>query len=842
MRFRGVLFERLGSYGARVEQSFDVPWAEAAILDVFGEQPAIDKSAQQLWAAAQYREGANRGNAGLNVLWAATLDCDCADLGTLDAVIDHIRAQGLACLAYTSWSHMDPNKVHHDTGRTGPFEAFRIVLPYSRPLAPAEHQAVVPALIGVELPPDPRHYTKEVIGRYVEHGNTERAAKPRGWDPASFRPAQGFYVPSSKSSIDVFHGLPLDVDAILARPQTSRVTTRKARPFQAPNRDAMGALGTVLRRLGARNIGASGPNVAGWYRSACPSCSNGMQRSPSFTVRANGNGVDMWCHASCSRKELLAALELDYEGAFRPPTHLRMSLEEQLLAQAPPSEDLEVQQATERLEIDIRDSVASRRPTIVKYPAGVGKTFASAKIITEHVRAGLRIAYSTQEHVVAHEARALLPPDVRARSVHIHSPLVQVGSEPVCRRTEELKTRVFEFGVSLLGQICPRCLYRPECEALSAARQRAADLPNASAVFVSHAGIGQVFGVDADGNEKGADMQLIVDEMPATFDAVSVTFDELKGLADGVPMPSAQIKPMRAAQEIARAWNEGREPGEVVWGPGGASLGHAMTIANEWRRMVLTEHAHPSPAEQPWLRAADAVIRIAVADHHGNAAIVEDGTVSAMLPEAAHEALVARSGVLLSATPMIVALPGFALKEASVRDGARVTRKMFLSGGRGSGALLRGSDQREVVRAAIARARAETAPYENKRVLFVTFKMIADILRTAPEPDISIGHFGALRGKNDWMEGRAEECSVVYLLGAPRFAIMPTLQRLGLVGQAADDAWVAYAASELTQAEGRLRLPRRTRPCTVCVEGDVAPSSWHVSNVDEIVELDAPIE
>ena len=120
--------------------------------------------------------------------------------------------------------------------------------------------------------------------------------------------------------------------------------------------------------------------------------------------------------------------------------------------------------------------------------------------------------------------------------------------------------------------------------------------------------------------------------------------------------------------------------------------------------------------------------------------------------------------------------------------------------------------------------------------------MIADILRMAPEPDISIGHFGALRGKNDWMEGRAEECSVVYLLGAPRFAIMPTLQRLGLVGQAADDAWVAYAASELTQAEGRLRLPRRTRPCTVCVEGDVAPSSWHDRNVDEIVELDAPIE
>ena len=841
MRFRGCLFERLGQYGARVESAFDVPWREADILEVFGEQPAIDKSAQQLWAAAQYREGANRGNAGLNVLWAATLDCDCADVGTLDAVIDHIRAQGLACLAYTSWSHMDPEKMHKDTGRQGPFEAFRIVLPYSRPLAPAEHQSVVPALIGIELPPNPKHYAKEVIGRYVDRGNVESAARPRGWDPASFRPAQGFYVPSSKSSVDVFHGEPLDVDSILARPQTAPVTSRKARPFQAPDRNATGALATVLQRLGARGIGANGPNVDGWYRSVCPSCASAVrgQRSPSFTVRANGDGIDMWCHASCARKQLLAALDLDAEGAFRPPTFLRIALEEQLLSQAPPGDDLDVHRATELLVEDIREAVASRKPTIVKYPPGTGKTVASAKVITEHVRAGFRVAYSTQEHAVAHEARALLPPDVKARSVHIHSPLVQVGTDPVCRRAEELKTRVFEFGVSLLGQICPRCLYRPECDALSAARQRASDLPNASVVFVSHSGIGQVFGVDSDGNEKGADMQLIVDEMPGTFDEVSVAFAELEALAAGTPMPSAQVKPMRAAQEIARAWLAGRDPGEVVWGPGGASLGHSLDIAREWRRLVLTEHAHPTPAEQPWLRAADAVLRIAVADHEGNAAIVEDGKVSAMLPEAAHEALVARSGVLLSATPMLVALPGFALKEASVRDGAKVTRKMFLASGRGSGALVKSdTDPWGLVLAAIERARAETAPYENKRVLFVTFKSLADRIRTLNLPGMSVAHFGALRGKNDWMEGRAEECSVVYLLGAPRFAIMATLRRLGLVGESADQAWVAFAAAELAQAEGRLRLPRRTKPCTVCVEGDVAPSSWHERNIDAIIELD----
>ena len=397
MRFRGCLFERLGQHGSRVETVFDVPWREADILEVFGEQPAIDKSAQQLWAAAEYREGANRGNNGLNALWAATLDCDCADIGTLDAVIEYVRAQGLAFMAYTSWSHMDATKVHKDTGRVGPFDAFRLVIPYSRPLSPAEHKSVVPALIGFELPHDPKHYTKEVIGRYVDRGKIESAAKPRGWDPKSWVPSQGFFVPSSKSSIDVFQGESLNVDAVLARPLTARVTSLRARPFQAPSRLAMGALGVTLRALEAKGIYASGPNSEGWYRSICPSCASAAQgqRSPSFTARANGDSVDLWCHAQCKHPQLLQALGVDQGGAFRPSSDLRVRLEEQLVSQAPPEDDIDVELATERLVEDIREAVAARKPTIVKYPAGTGKTVASAKIITEHVRAGFRIAYST---------------------------------------------------------------------------------------------------------------------------------------------------------------------------------------------------------------------------------------------------------------------------------------------------------------------------------------------------------------------------------------------------------------------------------------------------------------
>ncbi len=449
------------------------------------------------------------------------------------------------------------------------------------------------------------------------------------------------------------------------------------------------------------------------------------------------------------------------------------------------------------------------------------------------------MAYATQEHAVAHETRSLLPPDVYARSVHVHSPLVQVGDGAVCQRRDELKQRVFEFGVSLLGSICPRCPHRTECAAFAEAKQRAADVDDASVVFVSHAGIRQVFN-----EEKGYDTRLIVDEMPGTYERVEVSRMMLSRLARGEPMPSASAT------------------GDIYWGNGGEKIGHVHRLIEEHGRLGLREHAQPHHSEMPLLEAADALIRMCAFRLQGGTVdglyAGSQATLAAMVPDAAHEALVTHRGVLLSATPMIIALPGFKVRECSVSDGAKVHRKMVLSAGRGSGALsgsffddyhgLRVRRDRDTgegpgipwptVDAALARALAEAERYPDRRVLFVTFKFLADALRAQPERlqgRVEVAHYGALRGKNDWMQGRERECSVVYLFGTPRQAVMPTIIQLGLVGEAADQAWVDYAAGELTQAEGRLRLPRRTRECTVFVEGDVAPSTWHAANVDVIL-------
>jgi hypothetical protein len=431
----------------------------------------------------------------------------------------------------------------------------------------------------------------------------------------------------------------------------------------------------------------------------------------------------------------------------------------------------------------------------------------------------------------------------------------------VCGRANELKSQVFEFGVSLLGKICPRCPLRQECEAYAAAKERQRSLASANVIFVSHAGINQVFGLDADGKDKGLGIELIVDEMPGTYEQVQVTPNQLQALVTA-ELPSAPATIAKVVRELARAWSTGTEPGEIVWGPEGTPLGNAIALAGEWRRLSVREDSRPSAAEAELLRAADAVVRLGarIADGEPVEGLQHRGhtPLQAMMPDACHEQLVARKGVLLSATPMMAALPGFAVRSCSVTDGAPVKRVMILRGGRGSKALTTSywdetSGRRvrreaqpgepigipwPLVDAALERALEEAQQYDPPRVLFVTFRAIAEALRNDPVRLrgglVQVAHYGALRGLNQWQQGSATECSVAYMFGTPRFALKPTLFQLGLVGEAADIEWVQCAANELEQAQGRLRLPRRTKSCSVMVEGDVAPSSWTQDNISEL--------
>lgn len=870
MRFRGTLFEP-GVRATRVERQFDVEWSESGLADAFRIEACHDKFRQQLWSPASYREGASRGNLGIEWIYEASLDKDCADVGEMDAVADRLTDLGYAYIVYSSWGHRDPHKTPNDMPEMfGPggrgWDCFRVVLPFSRPVAPGEYRSIVPGLLGHELPADPERYRNEVLGRFVTmQSGRLRAAKPRGWDPCSSRPSQGYFAPTIREGVrepvvEIRAGRPVDVDAILARPTTAPVSWRAPRPYVAPDASAVGLLGRFSAALERAGVGGlSAPNLDGWCRTVCPSC---QDPSPSLTARASGDGLEMRCHASCRRQDILAAIDFD-PTEIPAPTHLRLALEEQLDRQPPLSVSLSVDAASERLEADLREALTDRAPTIIQYPPGTGKSFSTAKVMAEFAAKGERLVYLTQEHRVADETRRLLPPDVI--SVHIHSPLISVGGSPVCERLGELHSKVFDFGVSLLGEVCPKCPLRETCQALGEAKKRRERLAYAQVIFASHAGSAQIVGYDPDGFPKNPDVRLIVDEMPAAYARTEVSYEELTELASNARLYAAEATIAKAVAEVASAILERREPGTIRWGTKGAVIGNASDILIQEGRLRVRERGEPRPEEAARLRAADALIRIWKSHSDGFPVTGFDSPergVWAMAPDPCHRALVERGGVLLSATPMHAALPGFRVRTVEVTDGAPVKRVMVLKAHRGHGALKEAYyDDAAGVRirraplpgeapgipwpavdAALERARREALLYgPGTRVLFVSFKAVIDALRARGVPDdVRLGHYGALRGKNDWMEGRPDECQVVYLFGEPRFAMWDTITALGKVGEEADHAWIEFAAGELTQAEGRLRLPRRTKPCTVFVEGGIAPVSWHTDNLSEIDESPDP--
>ena len=869
MRLQGVLFRAGGALATTIDRSFDVEWTETGLGEVFPETVTDNKLSLQMWSPALYRVGFKRCNAGVDKLTAVILDSDCADIGQLEAVCSALSARGLAYWCHSSYSHRKPGKLHKGSGQAAEWDCFRIILPLSRHVDPEEYRVLVPALFGNEVPADPAHYEAEVVGKFLENkAGVERAASPRGFDPTSNQPARAYFVPGTDPTLAehavfaVAQGEPIDANAVLRRPGTRAAWARRARTYSTPTAAAVGALRDVVAAFQARGVHLGSEGHAGWRRAACPVCApDGKQNSPSFTVRANGEHIEAFCHSSdCIRRpraQFFEALGLSTDGRFSAPDELQIEIEEQLSSQVP-AEAVPVAEAVERLVVDIREAVEAREPTVIVYPAGSGKSRAAATILAERVRAGYRIAYATAEHRVAAETRAYLPPDVLARSVHVHSPLVQVGDGAVCARADEVRDRVFNYGVSLLGKICPRCPLRDGCQAHAEATKRHKDVAAASIVFVSHAGIDQVFGMDKDGQLKGTDTELIVDEMPSTYESVEVSASQLRYLATA-DLHCAAPTIARVVRELARAWLAGEEPGQVTWGPTNTPLGGAMELAAEWGRLVVREDARPESRDHAELEAADALVRLAAHKASGGTVkgLEQRGAagLTAMLPDACHAALVRRRGTLLTATPLMAALPGFQVRACNVQDGAPVRRIMVPKGGRGSKALTTsywneelGRRERRVPRdgeapgipwpavdGAVMRALKLAEGYSPPRVLVCSFKKVADALRADLSRwggRIEVAHYGAVRGLNNYMEGRPQECSVVLLLGAPRFNTLPTLMELGLTGEAADQAWRQFAAGEMTQAEGRLRLPRRTKPCAVICEGDVAPSTWHSEAVE----------
>jgi hypothetical protein len=210
-----------------------------------------------------------------------------------------------------------------------------------------------------------------------------------------------------------------------------------------------------------------------------------------------------------------------------------------------------------------------------------------------------------------------------------------------------------------------------------------------------------------------------------------------------------------------------------------------------------------------------------------------------------------RSGptVLLDATADLAVLSALAqgdvpATEIRVADGAPVTRRLLYWSGASRQAVFAG----DLVRwdGGLARYLGEAlrqACAAGRTIALFTFKPLADVLRPAWEgrdgadptalaraagggaagAALRLGHYGAARGRNDWLD-----CDALVSVGDPRPNLGATRAVAAVLGLAAEHQAVyrRATAAEVSQVGGRLRGPWRAAPALHLHVGTVPASSW----------------
>lgn len=496
---------------------------------------------------------------------------------------------------------------------------------------------------------------------------------------------------------------------------------------------------------------------------------------------------------------------------------------EQLLAQAPGLQ-VALADAREALPGELRQAAEDGGLHVFQFPAGAGKSFRTAAFSAERARVGLSTGYVAPNHAIASQTFALLPDDVRKRAVHLHSPLVQVGDGPVCARAADLQDRVFKLGANQ-QQICRKCPLRESCAARVAHEEREERKKTALIVFTSHAGIDQAIDPDV------PDRVLLVDEMPSVFEKLSVGREELETLAwrptvlAGIPLTQRST-----VSRLAKHWlgDETIDAEDL-----------ASEVSNLKGRLHLDNPDRALTAVQlKWLGAASDMLRIARADVEVEK--LSSGGVQAMLPTDAYRGLLDgyAARILLSATPMLAALPGAKVHACQVRDACPWhERTMRYRADRGKTALedaLKGGSIWADLKLYVDHLRAAAS---GGGILLVTFKFLEDALRNEPErigglEGIHLGHYGAMHGLNTYQEDAegSQRVRVFATFGDPWLASIGTLQALGLSAGASVDEARKVAAGELYQAHERARAVFARWPVRFFHEGAVAPAGWHTGN------------
>ena len=175
-----------------------------------------------------------------------------------------------------------------------------------------------------------------------------------------------------------------------------------------------------------------------------------------------------------------------------------------------------------------------------------------------------------------------------------------------------------------------------------------------------------------------------------------------------------------------------------------------------------------------------------------------------------------------------------------VADGAPITRRLLHWAGASRRQVVQGTVIRwdtglgrylaEALRQALAFKAAPT-------VAIFGWKPVVDVLRAGTDPDgarllglvtstggrVLLGHYGAARGRNDWMDA-----DVLVSIGDPRPNLGATRAVAAVLGLTRDHGAVyrRATAAEVSQVAGRLRAPWRTSPALHIHVGTIPAASW----------------
>lgn len=439
---------------------------------------------------------------------------------------------------------------------------------------------------------------------------------------------------------------------------------------------------------------------------------------------------------------------------------------------------------------------ADRTVHLVQAPPGVGKTTYTAKHAGFAAVNGAYLAYMAPNHMVAQEFMALLPDAARAVTVHAHSPLQEIPGVPTCSRPDKarLKLQVYQLGVPQ-HKICEACPQAADCPAKSAWESRIRRAKGANLLVLSHKNVQAALG------EPDRPRRLLVDEQPPPVDSLTITDSDLA---------IARRSPVDAFFGLIEAIETGRAlPTELP----SIAAAFSESLSPETEAIEKANVAILAFAKACQLDGA-----VQTRDPNGARRVTFESQVIAALRE--------HGGAVFSATPATECFDAAQARLSAVTVARHPKHRRVVFPRSSSGRYAQG-DEGLTKRVVEDAGRWVGMQAGAGRGLLVTFKKFVDGKdedRAVLPSNVDGAYYGAIQGRNDWLNHTAVIC-----VGTP---YDQHLQDAAILKVEPWGYQRARASAEVRQAVDRLRPAQRGDEALVlAVLGALPPTGWAEAEV-----------